>query len=219
MSDCRFILDNLNDQVAVTGKLITGSDVIDISGAQMTAGADSWQVKISTAGPAFEHPRLPATVALYLDSDGRFENNAALGPRLGADEVYGQASSATGWRTVKEIFIPNKNAFIEQPTEAKFTFENNAYVLNIPFSELPKDAKAYWRVGIGIKDGDNLTVDYAPDSGYSCATALVAANPVAVKVKSWLQSEWIWQAAIYAVVIIALAVIFWLKRKNKKKKV
>jgi hypothetical protein len=219
MSDCRFILDNLNDQVAVSGPLITGSDVVDLSGAEMVAGTDAWQVKIKTVNPALQHPRLSTTVALYLDSDGRYDNNAQSGPRLGADQVYGIVSTGDGWQITREVFIPANSEFVTRPTQAKYSFENNAYVLTIPFAELPKDAKAYWRAGVAVKDNDRLTVDYVPDGGFSCAASLVAANPLAVKAKSFIDSGWAGKIAIYAVVIIALGVIFLMKRKNKKKQV
>jgi len=58
MSDCRLVLDNLSDMASLQGSLMTGSDAVDISGAQMTAGSAGWQVVVKTVSPAQQNPRL-----------------------------------------------------------------------------------------------------------------------------------------------------------------
>jgi hypothetical protein len=218
MNDCRLALDNLNDQSAVEGQLITGSDAIDVSGAQMTPLDDHWQVRINTVNPAPQNPRLSVSAALYLDADGRFENNAAAGTRLGADQVYGIVSGPDGWKFTREMFDPGVNGFVTAKTGATFSFEDNAYVIDIPYAELPREAKAHWRAGIAVKDGNSLAVDYVPDGGYSCAAALIAPNPWILKAQELYRSDVFREAALFSIVIIALAVIFWRKRKNRNKR-
>lgn len=216
MGDCRLALDNLNDQSAISGTLMVGSDSIDISGAQMVSKEDHWEARISTVNPAPQNPRLPVTVALYLDADGRSANNAPAGMRLGADEVYGMVLGKDGWLLTREMYFPDRSAFETQKTGATFSFANDAYIMNIPFAELPKGAKAYWRAGIAVKDGDRLSADFVPDSGYACAPSLVVPNPWLVKARALYDSDAFREGALFAIVIVTLAVIFWYKRKRKK---
>ena len=215
MADCRFILDNISDYYAEQGKLIVGSEVVDISAAEMRAGDSSWTIKISTVNPALQHPAVQTKVALYLDTDGRFENNGVSGALMGADQVYGFVSQPDGsWKAGREAFDFNRNEFADYKTNAKLSFESNAYVIEIPFGELPKDSKAYWRVMASERDGANMTADYAPDSGFSCAPSLAAQpNPFLSQAKDWVFG-WPGRIALWVVVILALAVIFW-KRKKK----
>jgi hypothetical protein len=216
MSDCRFLLDNLNDHQPIQGKLMTRSGIVDISGAEMRAGDSAWKVRITTVGPALQHPALETSVALYLDIDGRYENNAAAGFRLGADQVYGIVSRKEGWQVSREVFVPASNKFVAEKTSVSYSFEQNAYVLEIPFSELPKDAKAFWRVGAAERDNDQITADYAPDGGFSCAVGLASPpNPWLAKAKD-TAFGWPGKIALLAVVIMALAVLFWRKRKKGK---
>lgn len=214
--DCRFILDNISDYSAVQGQLIVGSDAVDISAAEMRAGDSSWKAKISTVNPALQHPAAETMIALYLDTDGRFGNNATSGDRLGADQVYASVSQPDGsWALSREAFDSGSGGFVSLRTDAKFSFEPNGYVIEIPFGELPKDAKAYWRVVAAERIGGRETADYAPDSGFSCAAALAPPpHPLVSQAKSWILG-WPGRVALWAVVVLALAVIFWKRRKTK----
>lgn len=221
MLDCRLVLDNLSDMVSLHGSLITGSDVVDISGAKMSAGVDGWQVDIKTVNPALQNPRLSVSVALYLDVDGRMENNATIGPRLGADTVYGIVSGAGKWKITKEQMNVAANGFETVSTKATYSINNDGYTLNIPYSEVAKDAPAYWKVGVGVSDATRLTVDYAPDSGMTCTPSLAPKNNLA---NLAVRAKYAWntglgdQVFVGTVVIAALVVIFfrWKKAKNKK---
>jgi len=221
MNDCRLVLDNLNDMVSLQGPLITGSDVVDISGAQMSQGADGWKVVINTVSPAQQDPRLQVTAALYLDVDGRMENNAAAGPRLGADTVYGIVYNAGAWKLTREQIDKTLNAFQTVPTKATYSIAPGGYTLNIPYAEVPKTAPSYWKVGVAEKDAARLTVDYAPDAGMSCAPSLAPANRIADLAA---KAKYLWNMGVGddvfvgAVVIAALIVIFfkWKKKRNKK---
>ena len=220
MTDCRLILDNISDMVSLQGPLITGSDAVDISGAQMVAGVDGWKVSINTVDPAAQNPRLQVTAALYLDVDGRMDTNAAAGPRLGADTVYGIVYNAGAWKITREQLDKAVNAFETVPTKATYSIDNNGYKLEIPYSEVPKTAPAYWKVGIAEKDATRLTVDYAPDSGMSCAPVLAPKNGLA---DFAVHAKYLWNMGLgdeliaAAVVIAALVVVFFKLKKAKKK--
>ena len=221
MPDCRLVLDNLSDMVSLHGSLVAGSDVVDISGAKMTAGADGWQVVVKTVNPALQNPRLSVSVALYLDVDGRMENNATAGPRLGADTVYGIAYNVGVWKIVREQMNVAANGFETVATKATYSINNDGYTLNVPYSEVDKTAPAYWKVGVGVSDATRLTVDYAPDSGMACTPSLAPKNDLAALAS---RAKYAWntglgdQVIIGAVAIVALVVIFfrWKKVKNKK---
>ena len=220
MPDCRLILDNLNDYVSFQGPLVTGSDVIDISGAQMIFGADGWRILIKTVSPAQQNPRFSVSVALYLDIDGRMDNNATAGPRLGSDTVYGIAYRDGQWKISKEVFYPQQNAFLLEPTNATYSINNDGYTLNVPYSEISKTASAYWKVGVAEKDATHLTVDYAPDSGMACTPSLSSKNGLADLAT---HAKYLWNMGlgdqVFAgmVVIAALLVIFfkWKKAKSR----
>lgn len=215
MPDCRFILDNISDYSALQGELITGSAVADISSAELRAGDSSWIAKVATVNPALQHPAAGTTVALYLDTDGRFENNAASGVRLGTDQVYSFISQPDGsWRTEREAFDTGSGGFVSYRSDARLSVEPKEYVISIPFGELPKDAKAYWRVGTSWREGGRVTADFAPDSGFSCTTALATVRePLLPQVKA-LVMGWPGKIALWAVVVLALAVIFWKKKRK-----
>ena len=221
MPDCRLVLDNLSDMASLRGPLVTGSDVVDISGAQMAAGAIGWQIMIKTVSPAQQNPRLSVSVALYLDVDGRMDNNATAGPRFGADTVYGIAYNGGQWKISREVFNPQQNAFLLQPTKATYSMNNDGYTLNIPYSEVAKTAPTYWKVGVGVSDATRLTVDYAPDSGMACTPALAPKNNLAALAT---RAKYAWnmglgdQVFVGAVVLAALLVIFFKWKKAKKKK-
>jgi hypothetical protein len=221
MPDCRLILDNISDMASLKGSLVTGSDAVDISAAQMTAVADGWQIAIKTVAPAQQNPRLSVSVALYLDVDGRMENNATVGQRLGADMVYGIAYDAGAWKMMREQMNVAENGFETVPTKATYSINNDGYTLNIPYSEVPKTAPAYWKVGVAEKDATRLTVDYAPDSGMACTPSLAPRNnlaELAVRFKNAWNTGLSDQVFVGAVAIAALAVIFYRWKKNKKKK-
>jgi len=220
MTDCRLVLDNISDMASLQGPLITGSDVVDISGAQMVAGVDGWKILINTVDPAAQNPRLQVTAALYLDVDGRMDNNAAAGPRLGADTVYGIVYNAGGWKMTREQLDKAVNAFETMPTKATYSVGDSGYVLNIPYSEVPKTAPAYWKVGVAEKDATRLTVDYAPDNGMSCAPTLAPKNGLA---EFAVHAKYLWNMGLGdeliagAVVMAALIVVFFKLKKAKNK--
>lgn len=219
MSDCRLVLDNINDYSSLEGALITGSDVVDISSAQMTQETDGWKVFIKTVSPAQQNPRLEVSVALYLDVDGRMDNNATAGPRLGADTVYGIVSKDGGWKITREGMKKDENAFLTVPTKAMHEVLNDGYVLNIPYNELPKTTLAYWKVGVAEKDAGRLTVDYVPDVGLSCVPSLAAKSNVSqlvTKAKGFWVNGGSDIVMVGVFVIAALLVIFF--RWNKKRK-
>ena len=209
--DCRNISDNLNDQVAQSGVLIAGSDAVDISGASMTAGGNGWSVLVKTAAPAQQNPRLATTVALYLDVDGRPENNAIGGPRLGADTVYALVYDNGAWRLTKEVLNVKTNVFEVAPTVGTYSIAAQGYVLNIPYAEVPKNASAYWKTGVAVKDAGRLTVDYAPDVGMSCAPVLASEGRV------YIPMDRLAEIVAGAIVIIIAAMLIW-KRSHKKEK-
>ncbi len=210
-NDCRTIPDNLNDPIAQVGALITGSDAVDISGATMTAGVQGWNILIKTAAPAVQNPRLKTTVGLYLDIDGRAQNNAIGGPRLGADTVYALVRENGSWRLTKEVLNAKNNIFEVAPTGASYSITAEGYVLNIPFAEAAQRAPAYWKTGVAVEDIKQLSVDYAPEVGMSCAPVL-AAKPV------FISMDRLAQIAAGAIVIAVAAVIIWKRIKNKKEK-
>jgi hypothetical protein len=221
MPDCRFILDNLTDYAAVSGKLLVGSDAVDIAEARMVAGADAWRVTIKTVAPTQQNPRYEVSAVLYLDRDGKMENNANRGPRLGADTVYGVVKNQTGWQITKEALDVGINSYVTTPTRASFEINPDGYVITIPFSELPREDKALWRVGVGVKNGDSLTADYAPDSGYLCGIGLGRVGVLErgiVAVKNFTASNFFDQliASFFAVAIIAFLMINWLRKRKKK---
>jgi len=218
MLDCRLVLDNISDMNSLQGSLVTGSDAVDISGAQMSQETEGWRVVIKTVSPAQQNPRLQVSVALYLDVDGRMENNATAGPRLGADTVYGIVSSSSGWKAVREQMSVADNAFYAVSTEATYSINNDGYTLNIPYSEVPKTAPVYWKVGVAEKDATRLTVDYAPDTGMSCAPGLAPSNGLGSLAA---RAKYSWNMGLNdmvvagAVVIAALAVILYRWKKAK----
>jgi hypothetical protein len=208
--DCRIINDGVNDLTAQAGALIKGSDAVDISGATMTTGVNGWYTIIKTVSPALQHPRLATTVALYLDVDGRASNNAVAGPRLGADTVYAMVNENGSWRMTKEALNTNSNVFEVAPTQATYQIVPEGYVINIPYSEVPKNAPAFWKVGVAVKDTGRLTVDYVPDVGMNCAPVLTAEPAV-------ISMDRLVQIAAGAIVIILVAVLIWKKLHKKKK--
>jgi len=219
MPDCRFILDNLNDFSSLQGSLVTGSDVVDISGAEMIAGDNSWKVLIKTMNPAQKNPRLEVSVALYLDVDGRMDNNATAGPRLGADTVYGIVSKGGDWKITREAFKKDENSFLTVSTKATYAIGNDGYTLEIPYAELPKTSLAYWKVGVAEKDSSHLTVDYAPDAGLSCVPALAPKSGMDAALS---KAKGLWSSGgsdlviAGAFVIAALLVIFFKWKKKRK---
>jgi hypothetical protein len=222
MSDCRFILDNVSDMSAQSGSLVTGSDAIDISGAQMIKGADGWQLLVKTVDPAQQNPRLSVSVALYLDVDGRMDNNATAGPRLGADTVYGIVSGKDGWKITRETMNVVENGFKTASTQATFSVASDGYTINIPYSEVAKDTPAYWKAGVAEGDASRLTIDYVPDIGLSCTPSMAPKNglaDLAVRTKTVLDSG-LRDILVVAAVVIAAAIVVFLKwKKNRKNKV
>jgi hypothetical protein len=218
MPDCRFILDNVSDMAAQSGLLVTGSDAIDISGAQIIQSADGWQLLVKTVNPAQQNPRLSVSVALYLDVDGRMDNNATAGPRLGADTVYGIASGNDGWKITREIMNVKENGFKTMSTKATYSVTKDGYAINIPYSEVAKDAPAYWKAGVAEGDASRLTVDYIPDIGLSCTPSLAPKNGLAnlaSQTKTVLDSGWR-DILVVAAVVIAAAIVVFLKWKKAK---
>jgi hypothetical protein len=220
MSDCRLILNNLNDYVSLKGPLVTGSDVVDISEAQMIAGVKGWQIVINTVNPAQQNPRLHVTVSLYLDIDGQMDNNATVGLQLGADTVYKLDYVDGQWKMSKEQ-SRRQNIFSTVLTQATYRITNIGYAIDIPYSEVPKNAPNYWKVSVSEQDANRFTLDYAPGSGMACAPSLTPKN-------SWIElathAKYLWdtglgdQVVVGAVVIAALVVIFFKWKKTGKKK-
>jgi len=222
MSDCRLILDNISDMASLKGPLVTGSDAIDISSAQMALGADGWKVLIKTVAPAVQNPRLSVTVALYLDVDGRMENNATVAPGLNADTIYGLSYNAGAWKLIKETVTDAKaNAFTLVPTKATYSIGADGYTLNIPYAEVAKTAPAYWKAGIVSGDAARLTVDYVPDTAMACTPSLAPRNGLAdfvTRAKNAWNMGLNDEVFVGAVVLAALVVVFykWKKARNKK---
>lgn len=221
MTDCRFILDNLNDYASQIGPLVTGSDVVDISGAQMTPGADGWQVVVKTVSPAQQNPRLAVSAAVFIDVDGRTANNVADGPAAGADTVYSVTYGAGHWAVAREVMSADGSGLQAFPTKTTYTVTGAGYTLDIPYSEVAKTAPAYWRVGVIEKDAARTTVDYAPDGGYSCTPSIAPANAwvkFAGRVKTLMNSNAGDGLIAGAVVLAALVVLFWRWTKRRKNK-
>ncbi len=220
MNDCRLALDNLNDYVALRGPLLTGSDVIDLASAQMTPEATGWKIAVKTVGPAQQHPRLENSIMVFLDADGRTDTNMATGSFAGADTAYGLVYDGASWQLVREIMNQAKGDMMTTRTNAAYSIDKDGYTLNIPYTELPKGAPAYWRIGAVAKDSERATVDYIPDAGFLCVPSLAPAN-------RWLEfaarAKGLWYAGANdivvsaAVVMAAVAVVFW-RWRNKKKK-
>lgn len=220
MSDCRLVLDNLNDYASLEGSLVTGSDVVDIAQAQMTPGDSGWKIEIKPVAPAQQNPRLQVSVAVYVDADGRMENNATVGPRMGADTVYGIVSGKDGWKITREQMDVNQNGFVTVATKATFNVGAEGYSIVIPYDELPKTAPAYWKAGAGEKDATRLTVDYVPDAGMACTPSLAHPNPLvlwASRAKNFLYSDALNQLIAVAFVIAAVGVVIWRRKGHKKK--
>src|SRR5512133_3902773 len=221
MPDCRFILDNLNDSAAMTGPLVTGSDAVDISGAQMVAGPDGWVITISTVNPAQQNPRLRVFVALDMDVDGRADNNVLTGPQAGADTVYGIVYGGGAWTLNREQMDRGTKIFAEVQTKATYSIDAKGYTLKIPYAEVPQAAPAYWKVNVAERDAARVTIDYVPDAGLSCTPSLAPKNDLpslAARTKYLLKTGLGDQLLIGAVVLGALIEIFIKLKKIRNKK-
>ena len=221
MTDCRLILDNLNDYVSLAGPLVTGSDVIDISGAQMAAAASGWQVTVSTVAPAQQNPRLPTTIIAYLDVDGRADNNATSGLTAGADTAFEIVYAGGGWHVFRGQIDHATGTITTVPTNATYSISAKDYTLNIPYAEVPKTAPAYWRVAATEADSSRRTIDYAPDAGMACTPSLAPKNSwtaLALRVKTLWNSGLSDQVLVGVVVLAALLVVLWRWIKSKKEK-
>ena len=220
MDNCRLALDNLNDYVSVSGPLVTGSEVIDLASAQMTQTDAAWKIAVKTMGPAQKNPRLMNSITVYLDTDGRVDTNMTSGSFAGTDTAYGLVYDGASWQLVREIMSQTKGDLIKTRTNATYSIDTDGYTLNIPYTELPKSAPAYWRVGAAVKDVTRLTVDYLPDTGFLCAPSL-APNSRWLAVAQQAKTLWFSggnDLVISAAVVIAAAgVVFWRWKRKKNK--
>lgn len=210
-NDCRIILDNISDQVAQVGSLIVGSDAVDISGATMTAGDEGWNILVKTVDSAVQNPRLATTVALYFDVDGRSSNNAVGGPRLGADTVYALVRENNSWRMTKEVLNTKSNVFEVIPTSGSYVITNEGYVFNIPYAEVAKTDAAYWKAGVAVQDITQLSVDYVPNVGLSCAPTLAPVDRTYISMDQLAQVT----AGAIVIAVVTMLILKWFKNKKK----
>jgi hypothetical protein len=216
---CRNITDPPNDLVQQAGQLLTGSATVDITGAQFASGAGGWTLTAQTALPTQQNPVGKVTVGLYVDSDGRSENNAPVGPRLGADTVFAAVFENKAWRVTKETFTQNVGWKVAD-TKATFVVNDHGYTMTVPTVELAANAKAYWRVGVSVADAatKSSSLDYAPDVGLSCTPTLGTAESAIVDVPvagpPVLSGETMAKIVAGALVLIALGVLIWSKLKR-----
>ncbi len=217
MPDCRNIVDPKDDLQPLAGGLLKGSTAMDIASASFVPGSEGWDLRITTANVTPQYPVGEVTVGLYLDRDGRTDNNAPIGLRLGADSVLALVWKDQSWRVTSEAFVPNEGWKIRE-TKATFAAESNGYTIHIPYAELSREPQAHWRAGIAVTVPEERlsSFDFAPDAGLSCAPTIGEAKTtgivdVPVGGSALIPGDVL--AKIIAAVLVTLLIVVLLSRK------
>ncbi len=164
-----------------------------------------------------------ANYLLYIDSDGKTDNNAPTGVRINTDYEISIKYSAeqSGWQSSLRWYNPAPDFWaVNKETAATFNFNNDELSVCVPFAEISTDVTPTWRVAAVISDSQNTQVDVAPGAGFPPPKGETyitwgTKNSASTNFMSLIN----WQALVVvlgiAVLIGLIKLVFWLVGKRK----
>ncbi|MFH1089298.1 MAG: hypothetical protein V1716_02645 [Candidatus Uhrbacteria bacterium] len=110
-----------------------------------------------------------ANYLLYIDSDGKIDNNTPIGVRINTDYEISIKYEAekSKWSADLRWYNPEPDFWaVNKETASTFEFKNDSLSICVPFTEISTDIVPTWRVAAVISDGQNTQVDVAPGVGF-----------------------------------------------------
>ncbi len=158
--------------------------VPDITRVTVVPTDDGWLTTFTVRTAIPENPGIPVNFDLFLDSDGKSDNNAKDGVfRAGSDRVYLLLfGTSTKWHTMTWQFNPADGRWAQLTTPIPFKVDGKKATMTIPYTLWPKTsivgtARAF---SLAAMNGGASAVDVAPGTGLPpLRSGQVAQQPVA----------------------------------------
>lgn len=140
--------------------------VIDLSSVDLVPAADGWKATFRFTEPLPAEPTYPINFDLFVDIDGKTENNAKTGVfRAGTDRAFLLLfGTKTKWHTLTWQYDPASDRWAQLTTPVTFTIGTNDVSMSIPDALLPLEParKSIVRAFALTSTGGVTAVDVAP---------------------------------------------------------